>query len=434
MSNIVAIVGRPNVGKSTLFNRLTETREAIVDSVSGVTRDRHYGKAEWQNIPFSLIDTGGYIYGSDDTFETEIRKQVKVAIEESDALIFVVDVNEGVTDFDSEVANIIRKSGKKTILVANKADTHARSHFAADFYKLGLGEVYAISAVNGLGTGEMLDALTAMLPNKIEEIEEINIPKIAIVGRPNVGKSSLTNALLNEHRTIVTEIAGTTRDTIHTRYNKFNYDFWLIDTAGLRKKAKVHEDLEFYSTLRTIKAIEESDVCVLMIDASQGVEAQDLNILSIIEENRKGVIIAVNKWDLIEKQTNTAKQFEEELKQRLAPFKDIPILFISVLEKQRLLKVVEMAIQVYDRKTAHISTSELNDFLLPVIEVTPPPMVKGKEVRIKYVSQVKGDAIFIFYCNLPQYVSESYKRFLENRIRENYNFSGVPIVISIRKK
>ncbi len=434
MSNVVAIVGRPNVGKSTLFNRLTETRQAIVDEVAGVTRDRHYGKAEWQGVEFSLIDTGGYIQGSDDIFEGEIRKQVKIAIEESSALLFVVDVVEGVTQFDNEVANIIRKSKKPAIIVANKVDSHDKAAYSAEFYQFGLGNVYPISAISGSGTGDMLDALVELLPKDESGLEEINIPRIAIVGRPNVGKSSLTNALLGEERNIVTAVAGTTRDTIHTRYSKYGHDFWLVDTAGIRRKSKVHEDLEFYSVMRSINAIESSDVCLLMIDAEQGVEAQDLSILSLIEKNRKGVAIIVNKWDLIEKDTKTAKEYEEKIRERIKPFKDIPIVFISVQDKQRIMKAVEIAMTVYQNKTRHIPTRELNDYLLPIIESTPPQAVKGKYVKVKYITQLKTEALFMFYCNLPQYVTEAYKRFLENKIREAYDFSGVPLVVSMRKK
>lgn len=434
MPNIVAIVGRPNVGKSTLFNRLTESRQAIVDEVAGVTRDRHYGKAEWQNVEFSLIDTGGYIKGSDDIFEGEIRKQVQIAIEESSALLFVVDVNEGLTEFDTEVANLIRKAKKPVLIVANKADNHEKSAYAGEFYQLGLGEVYAISAISGSGTGDLLDALVAILPKDKTAIEEANIPKFAIVGRPNVGKSSLTNALLGEDRNIVTPIAGTTRDTIHSRYSKFGHDFYLIDTAGIRRKAKVHEDLEFYSVMRSIHAIENSDVCLLMIDAEQGVESQDLNILSLVEKNRKGLLIVVNKWDLVEKDTKTAAEYEKRIRERIMPFSDVPIVFISVKDKQRIMKTVEMAMQVYQNKNRHVQTRELNDYLLPIIESMPPQVVKGKYVKIKYISQLKTEPLFMFYCNLPQYVTEAYKRFLENKIRERYDFCGVPIVISMRKK
>lgn len=434
MPNIVAIVGRPNVGKSTLFNRLTETRQAIVDEVSGVTRDRHYGKAEWQGVEFSLIDTGGYVKGSEDSFEGEIRKQVEIAIDECTALLFVVDINDGITPFDAEVAKLLRKSKKPVFILANKADNHEKAAYAADFYQFGFGEVYPISAAQGTGTGDMLDALTKALPKDEKGLEELDIPKIAIVGRPNVGKSSLTNALLGEERNIVTPIAGTTRDTINTRYTKYGHDFWLIDTAGMRRKAKVHEDLEFYSVLRSISAIEHSDVCLLMIDAELGLEAQDLSILSLIEKNRKGVAIIVNKWDLIEKDTKTAKEYEEKIRERIKPFKDIPILFISVFDKQRILKAVDVAMMVYANKTRHIPTRELNDLFLPLIENQPPQAVKGKYVKVKYITQLRGEALFMFYCNLPQYVTDSYKRFLENKIREHYDFSGVPIVVSMRKK
>ena len=434
MPNIVAIVGRPNVGKSTLFNRLTETRQAIVDEVAGVTRDRHYGKAFWGNVEFSLIDTGGYIKGSDDIFEGEIRKQVAIAIEECSAILFLSDIMDGVTQFDTEVANIIRKSKKPALVVANKADTHDKAAYAAEFYQFGLGEVYPISAATGSGTGDLLDALIKILPKDETAIEQADIPRIAIVGRPNVGKSSLTNALLGEERNIVTNIAGTTRDTINSRYTKFGHDFYLIDTAGMRKKAKVHEDLEFYSVLRTIKAIEDSDVCLLMLDAQDGMEAQDLSILSLIERNRKGVAIIVNKWDLVEKDTKTALQYEERIRERIAPFKDIPILFISVTDKQRIMKAVDIAMIVYNNKKRHIPTRELNDFIQGLMDTYPPPAVKGKYIKVKYVTQLKTEPLFMFYCNLPQYVTESYKRFLENKIREQYDFSGVPIVVSMRKK
>jgi GTPase len=435
MPNIVAIVGRPNVGKSTLFNRITETKQAIVDEVAGVTRDRHYGKAEWNGVEFSLIDTGGYIKGSDDQFEGEIRKQVQIAIEESSVLLFVLDVTEGITEFDKEVATVVRKSkNKKVLLVANKADNHERAAYAAEFYQLGLGEVFPVSAVNGAGTGELLDELVKLFDKDEGAINQDPLPKIAIVGRPNVGKSSLTNALLGEERNIVTPIAGTTRDTINSRYTKYGYDFWLIDTAGMRKKTKVHEDLEFYSVMRTIRAIENSDVVVLMIDATQGVESQDLAILSLAEKNHKGVVILMNKWDLVEKETNTARDMEERIREKLAPFKDIPILFISALEKQRLMKVVETALKVYQNKTQSITTSKLNEFFLPLIENYGPPAIKGKYVKVKYVTQVKGQPLFIFFCNLPQYVTESYKRFLENKLREHWDYSGVPIVLSFRKK
>ena len=434
MSNIVAIIGRPNVGKSTLFNRLTESRQAIVDSVAGVTRDRHYGKVEWNGREFSVIDTGGYITGSDDVFEVEIRKQVQIAIDEANLLGFVVDSTEGVTRFDKDVAVLIRKSGKKCFLVVNKIDTPDKTPYAAEFYSLGLGdEVYPVSAASGSGTGELLDDIIKNLPNPEDELEE-KLPRIAIVGRPNVGKSSLTNALLGNERNIVTPVAGTTRDSINTRYNAFGNDFWLIDTAGIRKKAKVHEDLEFYSVMRSIRAIESCDVILMMIDATLGLEAQDLSIFDLAIKNHKGVVILVNKWDLIDKDAATAKKMEDEIRERLAPFKDVPIIFVSVLEKQRVLKAIEVAIEVYHNRRQIIPTRKLNEFFEPVIEAYPPPALKGKYVKIKYVTQMKGIPMFIFFCNLPQYVSESYKRYLENKLREHYNFSGVPIEIVMRKK
>ena len=433
MSNIVAIIGRPNVGKSTLFNRLTESRQAIVDSVAGVTRDRHYGKAEWNGREFTVIDTGGYITGSDDVFEVEIRKQVQIAIDEANLLIFVVDSIDGVTRFDKDVAVLVRKSGKKCFLVVNKIDTPDKTPYASEFYSLGLGDVYPLSAASGGGTGELLDDLIKALPNPDDDEEE-KIPRIAIVGRPNVGKSSLTNALLGNERNIVTPVAGTTRDAIHTRYNAFGNDFWLIDTAGIRKKAKVHEDLEFYSVMRSIRAIETCDVAVLLIDATLGLEAQDISILDLAVKNHKGVVILVNKWDLIDKDTNTAKKMEEAIREKLMPFKDIPILFVSVHEKQRILKAIEVAIQVYHNRRQIIPTRKLNEFFEPVIEAYPPPALKGKYVKIKYVMQMKGIPMFIFFCNLPQYVGESYKRYLENKLREHFDFSGVPIEIVMRKK
>ena len=434
MSNIVAIIGRPNVGKSTLFNRLTESRQAIVDSVAGVTRDRHYGKVEWNAREFTIIDTGGYITGSDDVFEVEIRKQVQIAIDEANLLVFVVDSNDGVTRFDKDVAVLIRKSGKKCFLVVNKIDTPDKTPYASEFYSLGVGDVvYPLSAASGGGTGELLDDIVKALPNPIDDEEE-KLPRIAIVGRPNVGKSSLTNALLGNERNIVTPVAGTTRDSINTRYNAFGNDFWLIDTAGIRKKAKVHEDLEFYSVMRSIRAIESCDVILMMIDATLGLEAQDLSIFDLAIKNHKGVVIIVNKWDLIDKDATTAKKMEDEIRERLAPFKDVPILFVSVLEKQRVLKAIEVAIEVYHNRRQIIPTRKLNEFFEPVLEAYPPPALKGKYVKIKYVTQMKGIPMFIFFCNLPQYVSESYKRYLENKLREHFNFSGVPIEIVMRKK
>ncbi len=434
MPNLVAIVGRPNVGKSTLFNRLTETREAIVDDEAGVTRDRHYGKSNWNGVEFSVVDTGGYISGSDDIFEEEIRKQVKIAIEESTTVIFMVDVADGVTQFDKDVANVVRKSKKPIFLVVNKVDNSDRHSYAAEFYSLGLGDPYCVSSNSGTGTGELLDDLVKSFPEDLGAIENSHLPKIAIVGRPNVGKSSLTNALLGEERNIVTPIAGTTRDTIHSHYNKFGYDFLLVDTAGMRKKAKVHEDIEFYSVMRTIKAIENSDVCVLMIDATQGLESQDLNIVHLIEKNHKGLVIVVNKWDLVEKDTMTTKHFEERIREGMAPWRDIPIVFTSVTEKQRIMKVIETAMEVYENKSTKIPTSKLNEYFLPLIEQYPPPAVKGKMVKIKYVTQIKDTCAFIFFCNSPQYLTDAYKRFLENKFRENYNFTGVPLSFYFRAK
>lgn len=434
MSNLVAIVGRPNVGKSTLFNRLVGHRTAIVDEIAGVTRDRHYGRTEWNGREFAIVDTGGYIKGSDDAFEGEIRKQVQIAIDEATCILFLVDVMDGCTQFDEEVARLIRKSKKKCILVANKVDNHDRAAYSADFYKLGLGEVYCISAISGSGTGELLDEVVKSLSDEPDPIAD-ELPKIAIVGRPNVGKSSLTNALLGKERNIVTPIAGTTRDTIHSRYKAFGQDFWLIDTAGIRKKSKVHENLEFYSVMRSIKAIEECDVAVLMIDATQGIESQDLAIFHLAEKNRKGIVIVVNKWDLVEKSTNSAKEYTAQIKERIAPFRDVPIVFTSVTEKQRILKAVETAIEVYHNRSTRIPTSKLNEFFLPLIESAPPPAIKGKFVKIKYVTQLKIKIpTIIFFCNLPQYVSESYKRFLENQLREHFSFSGVPVILAFRAK
>jgi GTP-binding protein len=421
------------VGKSTLFNRLTESREAIVDAEAGVTRDRHYGKAEWNGREFSVIDTGGYITGSEDVFEEEIRKQVKIAIDESTLLMFVVDTKEGVTRFDKDVATLVRKSGKKVFLVANKADNSQLTAYSADFYELGLGDVYPISAISGSGTGDLLDEIVKALPPE-EVVEETEVPKIAIVGRPNVGKSSLTNSLLGVERNIVTPVAGTTRDTIHTRYTAFGHDFWLIDTAGIRRKARVHEDLEFYSVMRSIKAIENCDVIILMIDATLGLEAQDLAIFELAIKNHKGVVFVVNKWDLIEKTTQTAKEYEDRIRQRIMPFKDVPILFVSVNEKQRVLKAVEVALEVAARRVQKIPTRKLNDFFLPLIENYPPPAIKGKYVKIKYVTQMKNIPMFIFFCNMPQYVYENYIRFLENKMREHFDYCGVPIEIIMRKK
>jgi GTP-binding protein len=434
MANIVAIVGRPNVGKSTLFNRLTESRDAIVDPTEGVTRDRHYGKAEWNGVEFSVIDTGGYVIGSEDIFESEIRKQVQLALEESSVILFVVDAMTGVTEMDNEVAKILRKSKKRVILVANKVDTSDKAAYAAEFYELGLGEVFCLSAANGSGTGEILDELTKYL-DKEEKIVLEELPKIAIVGKPNVGKSSLLNAITGTDRNIVTPISGTTRDSIYTRFKSFGFDFYLIDTAGIRKKAKVQEDIEFYSVLRSIRTIEESDVCLFMADATEGIQKQDLNIYYLIEQNKKGVVVLVNKWDLVEKQTNTTRDLENLIREQLKPFNNVPILFISALTKQRVHKALEEAIRVNNNRTRKISTSELNEVLLPIIEDTPPPAWKGKYIRIKYVTMLPMHyPCFAFFCNLPQYIRDDYRRFLENKIRGLFDFEGVPIRIFFRKK
>lgn len=434
MSNIVAIVGRPNVGKSTLFNRLTESREAIVDEIAGVTRDRHYGKAEWCGKEFSIIDTGGYVVNSDDVFEEQIRRQVSFAIDEADIILFVVDIKNGITDLDAAVAQILRKSRKKVFVVANKVDNYELIADSYEFHKFGLGEIYCISSMSGSGTGELLDDLVAAFTKPISE-EVVELPKFTIVGRPNVGKSSLINALLDEDRHIVTPIAGTTRDSIFTRYNKFGHDFYIIDTAGLRKKTKVHDDLEFYSVMRSVRAIEKADVCLLMLDATEGIEGQDLNIFHLIQRNKKGVVILVNKWDLVEKENNTTKEYEKVIMERIAPFTDVPIIFTSALTKQRVHKVLEVAMEVYNNRTQKISTSKLNDLMLQVIEAYPPPSLKGKQVNIKYVTQLHTQTpSFAFFANHPQYVKEPYKRFLENKLREHFNFSGIPIQIYIREK
>ncbi len=435
MANIVAIVGRPNVGKSTLFNRLTQSRKAIVDEVSGVTRDRHYGKTEWNGKEFSIIDTGGYVTGTDDLFEEEIRKQVLLAIEESDLILFLVDVTTSITHSDELIAKILRKNPKKTMLVVNKVDNSERYFAANEFYKLGLGDLFPISSINGSGTGELLDAVIDNLPKPAEIIEEILLPKFAIVGRPNVGKSSLVNVLLGEERNIVTPVAGTTRDSIYTRYNKYNHDFYLIDTAGLRKKTKVTEDIEFYSVMRSIRAIENSDVCLLMLDATQGLESQDLNILKLIIRNKKGLVVLVNKWDLVEKDNQSTNNFLKVLKSRTAPFEDYPVVFTSAINKQRIHKVMEEALKVYNNRKLKINTSQLNKIMLEIIENFHPPVSKGKQISIKYVTQLPvATPAFVFFCNLPQYIKDPYKRFLENRMRENFELSGVPIEIFFRKK
>ncbi len=437
MGNLVAIVGRPNVGKSTLFNRLTQTRQAIVDETAGTTRDRQYGKVEWCGKEFSLVDTGGWVVNSDDIFEEEINKQVSIALEEADVILFVVDVMNGLTDLDMSIANMLRRSKKEAIIVSNKADNFSLHNDSAEFYALGLGDPINISAINGSGTGDLLDLILTKFTKNIEEEALEDIPRIAIVGRPNAGKSSLVNALIGEERNIVTNIAGTTRDSIYTRFNKFNLDFYLVDTAGIRKKAKVNEGLEYYSVIRSIRAIENSDVCVLMIDATKGIESQDLNIFSLIQKNKKGLVVCVNKWDLVEnKEQIVIKTFERAIRERLAPFTDFPIIFASAMTKQRILKVIETAKEVFERRKTRIATHKLNEVLLPIIENTPPPSNKGKYVKIKYITQLPKTQIpsFVFFCNLPQWVKEPYKRFLENRIRDNWNLSGTPINIFIREK
>lgn len=434
MSNILAIVGRPNVGKSTFFNRLTQSRQAIVEETSGVTRDRHYGKSDWNGIDFSVIDTGGYVVGSDDVFEEEIRKQVVLAIEESDAIIFLVDVKSGLTGMDEDVADILRRTKKKVFLVVNKVDNAERINDASEFYQLGLGEIYTVSSINGSGTGELLDVVVKVFENKAPE-DELDLPKFAIVGRPNVGKSSLVNAFLGDERNIVTPVAGTTRDSIYTHYNSFGFDFLLVDTAGVRKKGKVRENIEFYSVMRSIRAIENSDVCFLMVDASEGFESQDLNIFHLADRNKKGVVIVVNKWDLVEKETKTHLEFEKMIRNKIAPFTDVPIVFTSIPKKQRIFKALETGSDVYKNMGFRVSTSQLNDTFLPIIEKTPPPALKGKYVKIKYITQLKTPfPAFVFFCNLPQYVRDPYKRFVENQLRKHFNFHGVPIQIYFRKK
>tara|TARA_B110000008_G_scaffold171664_1_gene171317 strand:+ start:1134 stop:2444 length:1311 start_codon:yes stop_codon:yes gene_type:complete len=436
MSSIVAIVGRPNVGKSTLFNRLVQRREAIVDSVSGVTRDRHYGKSDWNGKEFSVIDTGGYIVGSDDIFEGEIRKQVQLAIEESDIIVFVVDVEDGITPMDAEVAKILRKVKKPIFIAVNKVDNAMRDADAVEFYNLGLGDYHTISSINGSGTGDILDAIVAKMPEpEIVDLEKEELPRFAVVGRPNAGKSSFINALIGEDRNIVTNIAGTTRDSIDTKYNRFGFDFNLVDTAGIRKKSKVKEDLEFYSVMRAVRTIEYSDVVILMVDATRGFESQDQNIFWLADKNRKGVIILINKWDLVEKETNTMRDFEVEIRRQIAPFTDVPIIFTSVLTKQRLLKAIETAVKVFENRKRRISTSKLNETMLEIVQQNSPPATKGKYVKIKYCMQLPTPTPqFAFFSNLPQYVKEPYKRYVENQLREHYNFSGVPITIYFRQK
>ncbi len=433
MNTIVAIVGRPNVGKSTLFNRLIQRREAIVDSVSGVTRDRHYGKSDWNGKNFSVIDTGGYAVGSDDIFEEEIRKQVNLAIEEADIILFVVDVTEGITPMDTEVANLLRKVKKPIFLTVNKVDNAMRTDDALEFYNLGLGEYHSISSINGGGTGDLLDAVVKLIPD--EEYIEDELPRFAVVGRPNAGKSSFINTLIGVERNIVTDIAGTTRDSIDTKYNRFGFDFNLVDTAGIRRKAKVKEDLEFYSVMRAVRAIEHSDVCLLVIDATRGFEGQDQSIFWLAEKNKKGVIILVNKWDLMEKETNTVKEYEAMIRREIAPFTDVPIIFISTLTKQRIFKAIESAVTVFENRKKRIPTSKLNETMLEVVQNFPPPAWKGKFVKIKYCMQLPTiTPQFVFFCNLPQYVRDPYKRFVENKLREIYDFNGVPVIIHFRQK
>ncbi|MGI6047291.1 MAG: ribosome biogenesis GTPase Der [Petrimonas sp.] len=437
MRNLVAIVGRPNVGKSALFNRLTQSRQAIVTDVSGTTRDRLYGKVNWNGQDFSLVDTGGWVVNSDDIMEDEINKQVQIAVEEADVILFVVDVMNGLTDLDNSVAHLLRRSRKPVVVVANKADNFDLGHQAAEFYSLGLGDPFAISAINGSGTGDLLDYVLSLFKKEGEEEQLADIPKFAVVGRPNAGKSSIVNALMGEERNIVTEIAGTTRDSIYTRYDKFGMDFYLIDTAGIRKKGKVTEDLEYFSVIRSIRAIEEADVCILMIDATRGIESQDLNIFSLIQKNRKGLVVFVNKWDLVdEKENNLIRDFEKVIRDRFAPFTDFPIIFGSALTKQRILKVMNLAKEVYQNKKQKVPTHKLNEVMLPIIERTPPPTNKGKYIKIKYVTQLPNTQIpsFVFFCNLPQWVKEPYKRFIENRMRDNWNFTGTPINVFFREK
>ncbi|MFA6702682.1 MAG: ribosome biogenesis GTPase Der [Dysgonamonadaceae bacterium] len=437
MQNLVAIVGRPNVGKSTLFNRLTQSREAIVTDISGTTRDRLYGKVLWNGYEFSLVDTGGWVVNSDDIMEDEINKQVRIAIEESDVILFVVDVMNGLTSLDDSVGQLLRQSGKPVVIVANKADNFKIGYQSSEFYSLGLGDPYAVSAVNGTGSGDLLDHVTSLFQKANVEEELEDIPKFAVVGRPNAGKSSIVNALMDEERNIVTDIAGTTRDSIYTRYNKFGMDFYLIDTAGIRKKGKVTEDLEYFSVIRSIRVIENADVCILMLDATRGIESQDLNIFSVIQKNRKGLVVFVNKWDLVEdKSPIIVKTFENALRERFAPFTDFPVVFGSANTKQRILKVMDKAKEVYENRKRKVPTSKLNEYLLPLIEKTPPPSNKGKFIKVKYITQLPNTKIpsFVFFCNLPQYIKEPYKRFVENRMREKWDFSGTPINIFFREK
>lgn len=437
MANLVAIVGRPNVGKSTLFNRLTKTRHAIVSDEAGTTRDRQYGKCEWGNKEFSVVDTGGWVVNSDDVFEEEIRRQVLIAIEECDVILFMVDVRTGVTDLDMEVAEILRRSKLPVFVVANKVDSNEYRYDAAEFYSLGLGDPYCISSLTGSGTGDLLDAVVGSFTKEMKEVIEEDIPRIAVVGRPNAGKSSIINAFLDDNRNVVTDIAGTTRDSIYTKYEKFGFNFYLVDTAGIRKKNKVTEDLEYYSVMRSIRAIENSDVCVLMVDATRGIEGQDINIFQLIQKNQKGLVVVVNKWDLVEDKSNEAiRFFEKAIRDRFAPFTDFAIIFASAVTKQRIFKVLEEAQKAYQSRTNKVSTAKLNEVMLPIIEATPPPSLKGKYIKIKYVMQIPDTRVpsFVFYANLPQYVKEPYKRFLENQIRDHWNFKGTPINVYIRQK
>ena len=434
MSAIVAVVGRPNVGKSTFFNRLIKRREAIVDAVSGVTRDRHYGKTDWNGVSFSVIDTGGYLAGGDDSFEKEINKQVALAIDEADAIIFMVNVEEGLTGMDEAVAEMLRKCHKPILVAVNKVDSNNRRNDMHEFYALGFEHLYALSSVNGSGTGELLDDLVALLPVK-EPQEENTLPRFAVVGRPNAGKSSFINALIGEDRYIVTDIAGTTRDAIDTKYNRFGFEFNLVDTAGIRRKSKVKEDLEFYSVMRSIRAIEHSDVCILILDATRGFERQDANIFWLAQRNRKGIVILVNKWDLVEKENNTAKEYEAVIRKEIEPFTDVPILFVSALNKQRIYKAIETAVAVYNNRTKRIPTRKLNEVMLPIIENYPPPAIKGKYIKIKFCTQLPTPMPqFAFFANLPQYVKDPYRRFIENKLRENFDFNGVPIDVYFRQK
>ncbi|MFA5210770.1 MAG: ribosome biogenesis GTPase Der [Proteiniphilum sp.] len=437
MQNLVAIVGRPNVGKSTLFNRLTQSRQAIVTETSGTTRDRQYGKVNWNGQEFSLVDTGGWVVNSDDVMEDEINKQVRIAMDEADVILFVVDVMNGLTDLDTSVAHMLRRSGKPVVVVSNKSDNFNLGHQGAEFYTLGLGDPFSVSAINGSGTGDLLDHILTLFTGNHEEEVLDDVPRFAVVGRPNAGKSSIINALIGEERSIVTDIAGTTRDSIYTRYNKFGMDFYLVDTAGIRKRGKVNEDLEYFSVIRSIRVIENADVCILMLDATRGIESQDLNIFSLIQKNRKGLVVFVNKWDMVEEKDNMViKTFENAIRQRLAPFTDFPIIFGSAITRQRILKVMDLAKEVYVNKKRKVATSKLNEVLLPIIERTPPPANKGKYIKVKYITQLPNTQVpsFVFFCNLPQWIKEPYKRFIENRIRENWDFSGTPINVFFREK